>query len=143
MREGTDFFLTSPKSSAAMTPTTIYVPSFSFKQATTNGKLFLPFPPRRLPSAVPGNLSLSASTSHSARRDSTPGWANSARSGPWERMTTRWERIVRMSCLSIMDVPWRIMARWRDMERERASRRGTMLRWVSHRVFWEKKRLTR
>jgi hypothetical protein len=100
-----DFFLTSPKSKAAITPTTIYVSSFSFKHATTNGKLFLLFPPRLLATAVPGSLSRRASTSHSASRERTPGWAKSVRSGPWVRITTRWERIVRMSCLSIMDVP--------------------------------------
>ena len=64
------FFRTSPKSNAAVTPTTIYVPAFSFRHATTKGKLFrlLPFGP------VPAcTLSRIASTSHNASRERTPG----------------------------------------------------------------------
>ena len=77
---GSHFFLVSPKSNAAVTPTTTYVPALSSKQATTNGRLFLLLlDPLK---TVPGVLSLNASTNHSANLDSTPGCANNARSGP-------------------------------------------------------------
>jgi hypothetical protein len=119
-----DFFRTSPKSSAAIIPTTMYVPAVSSRHATTKGRLLLFV---LIPVFVIGTRSLKASTSHSAKRERMLGCAKRARSGPWDRTTTRWFDIVRMSCLSMMDVPWRIIARWSDMDRFKASRNGPIL----------------
>lgn len=66
----TYFFRTSPNSKAPVTPTTKYVFFSSFKQVTTNGRLFVCLP---FFASFSAHLSRVASTSHNASRESVDG----------------------------------------------------------------------
>jgi hypothetical protein len=108
-----------------MTPTTTQVSFFSSKHATTNGKIFQPFP------FLPG--SLSQATDHGVPRRAIARGARADRDVQIGRGQSKDDDAVGVHCPDILLVDYgKNIARCRDMERESASRREAIL--ILHRV---------
>ena len=127
-RPETHFFRTSPNSGAPVTPTTRYVPFSSLIQATTNGRLLTVFP---FFASFSAHLSLVASTSQSANRDSVDGCENNRRSGPSRIVQNRNVRSGRIAAFSSKEEPCRMMERWRAIARDNEWRSKETLSIVS------------